>query len=175
VKLPASMDWSATKRQVFGVVAQKCAPEVWQRLGRTAAARDLTAYGYVWFEPTKADKSAGARWLSCSIILSGGTTLMDLPTNRTPLVPRRRGDDIARCLTKSIVNTVCERRHAWRATGTFTLNVATRPSAKSLNKTATRRCLPVVDRHKYYRFTYKDPATWAAGDHTVVCYTKTST
>jgi hypothetical protein len=175
VKLPASLDWTASKSDIFGVVAKKCAPEVWQRLGRTAASRDETAYGYFWFEPTKAEKSQGARWLSCSIFLSGGSRLLDLPTNHTPLIPPKRGDGIARCLTKSVATTACDSRHAWRATGTFTLDVATRPSAASLNKTAIRRCLPHVDRHKFYRFTYKDPVTWSVGDHTVVCYTKTST
>ena len=60
----------------------------------------------------------------------------------------------------------------WRATGTFRLNAATRPRVKVLNKTATRKCLAHVDPHKYYRFTYQDVDSWAAGDHTVVCYTR---
>jgi hypothetical protein len=173
---PKSMDWAtATKREVFSVVANKCAPQIDQTLGRSAAARDTTAYDYFWFEPTKAQKTQGARWVSCSIVLVQGKKLVDLPTNHTPMVPRgKHSDDIAHCLTKTIFKTTCSSGHAWRTTGTFTLNVAQRPAVKSLNETAARRCLPHVDRHKkYYRFTYQDAITWAAGDHTVVCYSQT--
>jgi hypothetical protein len=173
-KLPASLDWTASDRAIFQVVAKKCGPKVDNMLGRTDSARDTTAYGSFWFEPTKAQKNAGARWVSCSIFLQHGSKLADLPNNRTPMLPRgRHKDSIARCLTKSVLNTTCSSGHAWRATGTFKVDAAKRPAVKSLNKTATRRCLPHVDRHKFYRFTYQDVDTWAAGDHTVVCYTRT--
>ena len=173
-KLPASLDWTAGKRALERVVANKCAPQVFKVLGRTAASRDTTAYSYYWFEPTKAQKAQGARWVSCSIFLQHGRRLANLPNNRTPMVPRgKHADSIARCLTKSVFDTTCDHPHAWRATGTFTVKAAKRPRVKALNKTATRKCVPHVDPHKYYRFTYPDVDTWAAGDHTVVCYTRT--
>ena len=56
----------------------------------------------------------------------------------------------------------------------MTVADSSRPAVKSLNATATRKCLPHVDQHKFYRFTYQDKASGAAGDHTVVCYTRTS-
>jgi hypothetical protein len=172
-KLPASLDWTASSRAIFRVVADKCAPQLFKVLGRSAAARDTTAYGYYWFEPTKAQKQQGARWVSCSIFLQHGSRLADLPNNRTPMVPRGKHDDtIARCLTKSVLNTTCDHQHAWRATGTFTLKAAKRPGVKALNRTAARKCVPHVDPHKFYRFTYRDADSWAAGDHTVVCYTR---
>jgi hypothetical protein len=177
VKLPASMDWDgAGTKALYRVVAARCAPQVWTTLGRTPAARALSAYTYVWFEPTKAQKGEGARWLSCSIILPRAGKFADLPTNRSPMLPRgKRPDAIAHCMTKALYRTTCSARHAWRATGTFKLEAATRPAVKSLNRTAARRCLSRVDRHKkYYRYTYPDPATWAAGDHQVVCFSRGS-
>jgi hypothetical protein len=176
VKLPAALDWStASAKDLFRVVATKCAPDVLKSLGPDSWPRaDNTAYDYVWFRPTKSDLAAGARWLSCTIVLEHGKKLADLPKRNPPFVPKgTHHDTIARCLTKTVLTTPCSGAHAWRATGTFTLDVAKRPAVKSLNKTATRKCLPHVDRHTFYRFTYKDPVTWAAGDHTVVCYTKT--
>ena len=176
VKVPASLDWStASDKDLYRVVANKCAPTVLEALGPASWSRaDNTAYDFVWFRPTSDDVTAGARWLSCSIVLEHGARLADLPKRKAPFVPRgKHADSIARCLTKSVLTTPCSARHTWRATGTFTLDVAARPKPASLNKTATRRCLPHVDRHRFYRFTYKDPLTWAAGDHTVVCYTKT--
>lgn len=176
VKVPASVDVAtATDKRLYRVVANKCAPKVLKSLGPVSWSRvDNTAYDFVWFRPTDDDLTAGARWLSCSIVLEQGTKLIDLPKRKPPFVPRgAHADTIARCLTKSVLTTTCSAGHTWRATGTFTLDVAKRPSAASLNKTATRKCLPLVDRHTFYRFTYKDPLTWAAGDHTIVCYTKT--
>jgi hypothetical protein len=173
-KLPASLDWTASKRAIYRVVANRCAPQLFKVLGGSARARDTTAYNYYWFEPTKAQRAQGARWVSCSIFLQHGTKLASLPNNRTPMVPRgKHADSIARCLTKRVFNTTCDHPHAWRATGTFTLKAARRPGVKALNKTATRKCLPYVDPHKFYRFTYPDVDTWAVGDHTVVCYTRT--
>lgn len=178
VKVPASVDIStATSKRLYRVIATKCASKVLKTLGPASWSRvDNTAYDLVWFEPTADDLAAGARWLSCSIVLEHGTKLAPLPKRKPPFVPHgKHADSIARCLTKRVLNTPCDGSHAWRATGTFTLSVAKRPSATSLNKTAARKCLPFVDRHKTYRFTYKDPVTWAASeDHTVVCYTKTS-
>jgi hypothetical protein len=176
VKVPASLDWStASNKDLYRVVADKCAPDVLKSLGTASWSRaDDTAYDFVWFRPRKADLTAGARWLSCSIVLEQGTKLADLPRRKAPFVPHgKHADTIARCLTKSVLTTPCHAGHTWRATGTFTLSSAKRPAVKSLNKTAARKCLPHVDRRRFYRYTYKDVDTWAAGDHTVVCYTKT--
>ncbi|HEX3932044.1 MAG TPA: septum formation family protein [Nocardioides sp.] len=178
VRLPAALDWdTATKKDLRRVVAGRCAPNVLEALGPASWARaDRTAYDYVFFQPTTDQVTAGARWLSCSIVLRQGAKLAALPRRHAPFVRGATlGDAIARCLTGGILRTTCGTAHAWRATGTFAVKAATRPSATSLDKTAARRCVPLVDPHKrYFRFTYPDPITWAgAGDHVVVCYSKT--
>jgi hypothetical protein len=178
VRLPASLDWdTVSTKDLRRVVAERCSDDVLKVLGpATWAAADRTAYDTVFFQPTDADIAAGARWLSCSIVLRHGSRLADLPWKKAPFVRGKpTPDSVARCLTKAALRTTCSAAHAWRATGTFTVKSRTRPSARSLSRTAARRCLPLVDRHqKYFRFTYPDPITWAgAGDHVVVCYSQT--
>jgi hypothetical protein len=175
VKLPARVKWStATNTALFRVVAEKCAPKVNSVLGRNTATRDSTAYSYVWFSPTKAQRARGARWLSCSVILRRATTLADLPTSRTPFLPDGAlPDKVARCLTRSAFDTPCKAAHLWRATGVFFV-AGKYPGTKALNKKATRQCVSRV-HSPAYRWTYKDDITWnVSNDHVVVCYTKTT-
>ncbi|MGC4110372.1 MAG: septum formation family protein [Nocardioides sp.] len=182
VKLPKRLDWdTATDQDLRGVVADRCGPKILTTLGPSTWARaDTTAYGTVWFRPTSAEMADGARWLSCSVVLEHGAKLADLPKKKAPLVPGgQHADGIARCLTLdsatgTYLTTTCSASHDFRASGTFTYDVAKRPAVKALNKVAARRCLSKVDTTKrFYRFTYRDAATWAAGDHTVVCYSQT--
>ena len=175
VKLPPRVKWStATTTTLFRVVAEKCAPKVDTTLGRNTATRDSSAYSYVWFAPTKAQRAKGARWLSCSVIIRRATALPDLPTSKTPFLPDGAlPDRVARCLTKSALNTPCKAAHLWRATGTFTV-AGTYPGAKALNKKATRQCVSRV-HSPAYRWTYRDKITWNLNnDHVVVCYSKTT-
>lgn len=178
VTLPAALDWdTASTKDLRRVVADKCSDDVLKLLGpATWSGADRTAYDTVFFQPTGGDITAGARWLSCSVVLRQGSKLAHLPWKKAPFVRGKTPpDQIARCLTKATLRTTCSAAHAWRASGTFTVKGATRPSAKTLDQTAARRCLPLVDRHKkYFRFTYPDPITWAgARDHVVVCYSQT--
>lgn len=174
VRIPARMNWStASANALFRVVASTCAPKVNDLLGRTFRTRDTSAYTYVFFEPTKAQRNAGARWLSCSVILRRNFKLATLPSSTAPMLPDGKlPNSVARCLSKPGFLTICKAKHLWRATGTFTV-AGKYPGAKALNRTATRRCVSRV-HSAAYRWTYKDKTTWnAVGDHVVVCYTKT--
>jgi hypothetical protein len=173
--LPTGLDFgSATRAQLFTVVADKCIPKVDKVLGRNARTRDSSAYDFVWFIPTKAQRSKGARWLSCSIIRPQSAKLVKLPTSTTPFLPDGAlPDNVARCLTKAVFNTPCSAPHVWRATGTFVVS-GSYPGARALNKKATKQCRPHVKAGKPYRWTYRDKITWnVARDHVVVCYSKT--
>jgi hypothetical protein len=175
VKLPARLDWStASTTALFRVVAGTCAPKVQALLGRTTAVGDSSAYSYVWFSPTKAQRAHGARWLSCSVVLRRATSLAHLPTSTSPFLPKGKlPGNVARCLTRTAMSTPCRSAHLWRATGTFTV-AGKYPGAKALNKKATRSCLSRV-HSPAYRWTYKDKITWNVGsDHVVVCYSNTT-
>jgi Septum formation len=175
VKLPKQLDWNqASTNDLFRVVADRCLPEVAAALGRDAKTRDTSAYHYLYFAPTKAQRNQGARWLSCSIIRPKDSELAKLPTSSTPFLPGGRlPDSLARCLSKAVRNTPCSAAHAWRATGTFWV-AGTYPGQKALNKKALGKCRSRVKSDKPYRWTYRDKITWnVAHDHVVVCYSKT--
>jgi hypothetical protein len=175
VKLPRGMQWSSASRvDLYRVVASACEPEVNATLGRDAAARDSSAYDFVWFEPTKAQRSAGARWLSCSVVRPKATRLATLPTSATPFLPGGRlPDAVARCLTRSADDTPCSAGHLWRATGTFTL-AGRFPRQTALAKRAAAKCPSRVTGGSTFRWAARDKYSWNLGhDHVVVCFTKT--
>lgn len=175
VKVPDRLSWdTATFNQMFKVIAATCEPKVNAMLGRDAQTRDRSAYNYVWFIPTKAQRNQGARWMSCSVTMYKARSLAALPTSTTPFLPKGAlPDSVARCLTKTVFNTPCSARHLWRATGAFTV-AGSYPGKAALNKKATSRCKTRVQAGKAYRWTYNDKISWNVGhDHVVVCYSKT--
>jgi Septum formation len=175
VTLPSGLRWgTASTADLFRVVADTCAPAVHRLLGRHAATRDSSAYSYVWFAPTKAQRGKGARWLSCSVVLPRAAALASLPRSTSPFLPSGAlPDRVARCLTRSALSTPCKVGHLWRATGTFTV-AGKYPGTKVLDRKATRRCVSRV-HSPAFRWTYKDKITWNVGhDHVVVCYSRTS-
>jgi len=175
VRLPKGLQWSeASIARLFHVVVAGCLPQVHATLGRNNATRDSSAYDYVWFEPTRAQRDAGARWLSCSVTRPKAATLAALPTSTVPFLPDGTlPDTVARCLTREGYNTPCSAGHLWRATGTFTVS-GTFPGPKALTKKAIARCASRVRAGKPYAWTYRDKVTWnVGGDHVVVCYSKT--
>jgi hypothetical protein len=174
-QLPAKVQWStAGYKTLFRVVVDRCRPQVNALLGRNDRARDRSAYDYVWFEPTKAQRSKGARWLSCSVVLREATTLAPLPRTTAPFLPAGTlPDRVARCLTKKPYTTRCAAQHLWRATGTFTV-AGSYPGRATLNATAKNKCSARVLANRAYRWTYRDKITWNRGhDHVVVCYSRT--
>jgi len=178
VRLPKSLSYSSTVTKLYRVVAEHCRPEANAVLGRSDRARDSTAYDLVWFLPSKAERRHGARWLSCSVVLRQASTLAQLPTNRTPMLPDGRlGDGIRRCLladTSHIITTRCSAKHGWRATGSFTVARTHYPGAKALNRKARKKCAGRVAPHQAYRWTYSTKIDWqVSGDHAVICYSHT--
>ena len=174
--LPDGVTWSQDAA-VEKAAIRICQPAWNQTLGRTAGVRDMSAYTYFWFEPTRVQRSHGARWIRCDLGLLGGSRILALPTDRTPALdqPPLR-DKVARCLTaRTVATTTCARTHAWRATGTFTMTSTTFPGAKKIAAAATRKCPSRVSTD-YYRWTYKLKLLWRVGkDHVVVCYSKKTT
>jgi hypothetical protein len=88
VLLPDRLRWkTASMSSLFRVVVDRCRPDVNAVLGRDDRTRDSSAYDYVWFTPTRAQRRHGARWLSCSVVRRKATVLASLPTASTPFLP----------------------------------------------------------------------------------------
>jgi hypothetical protein len=173
--LPDSMNWETPIAKIERFVTKRCNPAWQETLGRTDKSRALTAYSWGWFVPTKEQRDAGARWIRCDLILWGGTrSLVALPTDDVPaLGDLPHPDKIAKCLTRHPYSTNCARRHAWRATGVFTMDADTFPGERRIRRAAVRKCPSRVSTD-VFRWTFRGKLVWKLGDHTVVCYSRTS-
>jgi hypothetical protein len=159
-------------------MVERCKPAWNKLLGRTNAVRDSSAYGLVWFVPTKNQRQHGARWVSCSVVLRRGADLARLRADTAPLLPAGKlRDRIRRCLlgtTSSTITTQCSAPHGWRATGSFVIKSKKFPGTKAVNRTARNACARLTSARKPYRWTYWTKVGWqVGGDHSVICYTKT--
>jgi hypothetical protein len=164
----------AAKLEQVAVTA--CTRPFWKALGGSFATRDETAYTWVYFAPTKAQRKAGARWLRCDVILPmtlpGATSSQLAPLSNLPfpvIGNRSITDAIRSCLTA--VNhgyvTTCDHPHAARSDRTFTIASATKPSQATVNAAAATKCPAEHAIAPYYRY-------WDFGDHTIVCYSTTT-
>jgi hypothetical protein len=171
--LPPAMSWSAPRAKLEAAFFRKCRPAWDEFLGRTEAAREMSAYSWAWYMPTKAQRDHGARWFRCDAILYGGTRALNLPEDTAPALPSTPlPDSVARCLTGKLYMTACSRNHAWRATGSFRLRGAAFPSEKQF-QAASVRCESRVSSTGY-RWQHPRLAEWKLGNRTMVCYSKTT-
>jgi hypothetical protein len=173
-QLPASVTWSTPRARIEKQAITLCQPSFVAAVGGGAKARNRSAYWWFWFTPTKVQRSHGARWISCELALLGGAELADLPTDAVPaLGGTTPGDDVARCLTpQELEPTTCASRHAYRATGAFTMSQARFPGTRAVGRAAAAKCPARVGTGRY-RWTFHNAKIWDTGDHTVVCYSRT--
>jgi hypothetical protein len=175
--LPAGVSWTGlSDRQIVKQGIKACAPRLRKALGQNDLVRDRSAYDFVFFQPTADQIAAGARWLRCDIVLRHGSTLADLPDDRTPaLSGLPLSNRVARCLTgTSHVTTTCSSKHSYRATGSFTVSSHAFPGRKALVRAGRASCPSRVDSRSYL-FTWRPKLIWnLVHDRTVVCYTKAS-
>lgn len=172
-KLPKAMTWEASADDLLRVAFHACQPALDETLGHSAKIRDRSAYSWAWFMPTTTQRSHGARWIRCDVVLFGGKKLLTLPTDSTPALTNPLVDSVARCLTSGgVYNTTCDRAHALRATGAFTVHASRYPSPDEAREAALKRC-PALVNSSSFRWSYRSKLAWNSGNHTVVCYTKT--
>jgi hypothetical protein len=173
-RLPRGVTWDASVERLARIATGICDPEWKTVLGSGYASRAMTAYSWGWFIPTAAQRERGARWIRCDLILWGGRSLVRLPTDNEPaLGPQPHPDRIAACLKgNTFIHTTCSRRHAWRATGTFVLRQDAYPTPREARRAAIRRCPSLVNTGSF-AWRYRGANQWRAGDHVVVCYSRT--
>jgi hypothetical protein len=173
-RLPKGVTWDASDQKLARISTGICDPAWKEALGGSYASRAMTAYSWGWFIPTKAQRDRGARWIRCDMILFGGASLVRLPTDAEPaLGTQPHPDGIAYCLKgESLAYTICSRRHAWRATGTFIMRDTAYPTAREFRRAAIRRCPSRVSTRG---FVWDPPGFyhWRLGNHVVVCSSHT--
>jgi hypothetical protein len=169
--------WAAGASAIHLAMVKACRPAYIAILGRTEKLRQKSAYEIAWYEPTQAQKDAGARWLRCDLILYGGYSLQPITRNAAPILeayplPNR----VTSCLVGGdpIRLTVCSKTHRYRATGTYLVQRTYYPGTDTLYAIAQRECPSRVTTPRYWYAFWMDRNAWKAGDRTITCYSHTS-
>jgi hypothetical protein len=172
--LPRDVSWSAPLRRLNRIAVGICDPAWKAALGRSYSSRAMTAYTWGWFIPTESQRSHGARWIRCDLVLAAGRQLDRLPTDAEPaLGAQPHPDRIAACLRReSLLDTTCAHRHAYRATGTFVIHQRAYPTGRQFRRAALRKCPSRVSSRS---FVWEDHGAdrWRLGDHVVICFSRT--
>ena len=174
-RLPKGVTWDAWQR-LTRVATGICEPAWKEALGGSYGSRAMSAYSWGWFIPNASQRSRGARWIRCDLVLWGGKkTLVRLrPEAETALGTLPHPDGIAACLTlRPFVLTTCARGHAFRATGTFVIRQEAYPTPRQFRRAALRRCPARVTTDNNFRWVKRGPSRWRLGDHVVTCYSHT--
>jgi hypothetical protein len=173
-QLPSTLTWSSPIERLAGVMQRACYPALVKKLGRTNRMQHLSAYSFDWFIPNQTQRSHGARWMRCDLILPAGTALQRLPKDTAPVLPATLTNAVARCLTgTNHYRTTCNKAHNYRATGVVLVSQSSYPGDNGMRTIAVRKCPSQVSTRGYY-YTTSGKLGWAAGDHSIVCYSKRS-
>lgn len=154
---------------LYSVGLRVCIPRFWKTLGSTATTRDQSAFTYVFFAPTKAQRANGARWVRCDLTMQGGNGFLPLPATPSPVLKNGITTSTRRCLDSQNLRTNCSSAHIRRSRTAFVVKSQTYQSHAQFIATAERRC-PHADTF----YTRPDKTTWNLGDHVIVCYLTTT-
>lgn len=169
--VPTNVDYKHITDEAFAKLAyQMCEPKFETTLGTTTENQHQTAYDFVYFAPTSAQKAAGARWIRCDVSLLGNNSLRALPTNNIPMIQGDITDTTRRCLvTTHHWVTTCAGVHSYRSTAAYTLTAGTHYRTTAQFVANGEKLCPTAD---YYKWPNK--YSWDLGDHVLVCYDRTA-
>jgi Septum formation len=104
------------------VAFRGCTGNLPKGVGLTSKEVQSSILTWIWFEPTTAEWSAGARWYRCDVIAQQGNgALKPLPSG-PPYFANGVPDDYFRCIRERGgvgVPVTCDRSHGYRWAGTF--------------------------------------------------------
>lgn len=169
--VPNNIDYKhITNDEMIRVATQICYPKFASTLGSTPENQHLTAYSYIFFSPTAAQRTAGARWVRCDVVLYGGRTLRALPTDTIPFIQGEITDATRRCLvTSDHWYTTCAGAHSYRSSAAYTLTAGTHYRTRDQFLAVTHKLCPGTDFA-----VWPDRYSWDSGDHVLTCYDRTA-
>lgn len=137
-ELPSSLTWSSPKAKIGNAVGDQCGRALDARIGSNPVLIALSAYNWMWFEPSEAEQEAGARWFSCVIVAPEDNALTDLP-DPLPRLSKHLPDELSRCFVgRKYLSTTCADRHDWRVT--FAVLVRQKVTRTSFYRASQRFC-----------------------------------
>jgi hypothetical protein len=154
-----------------------CKRRVGEALDLGAKQLRSSVLEWVWFEPSTAQWSAGARWYRCDLVAWNAkqSHLKKLPSGTSPFydgIP----DDLFRCIRDnngSGVQVTCDRPHDYRWTGSFKARGKRPLDDDAAVALARQHCAEITGTPDWY-VTWPSELNWSSGDHTMDCYRETS-
>lgn len=168
-RLPKGLTWRTPDEKLYRVWHRVCTRGEDRLIGKNQRLIYQTSYEGFAFEPTAAQKKAGARWLRCDIGMYKGKGLGPLPQGTLPKAKAPLPDSIARCISAQNRFTPCENTHTYRSSYVFA--VRGEPTSKRAARAAVKRCPAQVASNRW-RHTHQD--IWGP-TFLVACYSKTRT
>lgn len=174
---PAVADWTY----------QRCLDSLEKRVGTDESTLMRSILTWVWFRPSTAAWSAGARWYRCDAVGGQAPSFVDLPTSILNLL---RGKNLSQqwmvCAKGPSVDAgvrlPCSQPHDWRAVTTIKLGEPGDPYPGQAQVVATTKqyCAGSVSAYLgyptsyQYGYTYFGQSEWQAGNRRSVCWAKTT-
>ncbi|KQW47988.1 hypothetical protein ASC77_16475 [Nocardioides sp. Root1257] len=147
--LTTGLTWSSSEKAIGKDVGAQCGAAFSAKVGSKPAQLMYSQYTWFWFEPTDAEKAAGARWFSCHLAAVEDRALGDLP-DVLPRAGRNLPDALARCFVgRKYVQTTCADRHDWRLE--FAVVVHQKPTPKNIDRADHRICPHHVSTRTWLR------------------------
>jgi hypothetical protein len=170
VTIPDDLTYGSRGLERFAL--ESCIPVQRRVLGTKLLGMRLTAYGLAYFGPTPEQQAAGARWLRCDLVLGDPIAPQPLPADvRVGRRPFPKA--VSRCLAgRDFHLVVCASPHTYRATAALAIAGKRFPTEKAWKRIGTQRCRDAVSS-RVYRFGWPSKVAWKAGDHALLCYSKT--
>ena len=170
VQLPDDLTYDSEGLELFAL--ESCLPAQREVLGTGQVGLRLTAFNLGYFGPTAEQQAAGARWLRCDLVLGNSSDPRALPDELAiGRYPFKKS--VSRCLAgRDFHLTVCTEPHTHRATGAIRIPRYAFPSKKERRIDGIDRCRPRTSS-RTYRYGWPSRVAWEAGDHALVCYTRT--
>ena len=170
VQMPDDLTYESAGLELFAL--ESCLPAQRKVLETGQVGLRLTAFNLGYFGPTAEQQAAGARWLRCDLVLGDSSEPQPLP-GRLAIGTYPFTTSVSRCLAgRDLRLTVCAEPHTYRATGAIRIPRSSFPSTKEWKRMGIDRCRPRTSS-RTYRFGWPSKVAWEAGDHALVCYTKT--
>lgn len=153
----------------WDAVGEACISAHYDRIGRTAKKRYMSAFGITFLLPTAKQRAQGAHWYRCDAFLWRANDVSTLKRTTKPLLGARVPDHQRLCLTRGFYSTTCDAAHMWRITAAVKLGGTSYPA--DMRSAANAACAGKITTSKG-RLLYPSEDQWAAGFRFVRCFNK---
>lgn len=165
--LPADTDWSPGSADLRRASNKYCMPGWYQAIDRPFKTSSKTAFVWRYWLPNAEQRSHGASWIRCDLILPGLLQLLPLPS---PLLTGSTvPENLQICLFVAggtVYISSCGDQYNWHNDRVFTVPGKKFPKRLVFVNFADSHC----KQGKPWRALWVTKEMWKYGDHTLTCF-----